>query len=150
MPPAGPLASQPSSVGQGQTLLSPSAAWDLMMLQFITAITEVNRYPQWLNLKQKTPLDLQFNSVQLLGYVRLFAAPWTATHQASLSITNSQSLPKLVSIELVMPSNHLILCYHLLLLPWIFPSIRVFSNESALLIMWPKYWNFSISPSNWP
>ena len=76
--------------------------------------------------------------------------PWTAAHQASLSIANSWSLPKLMSIELVMPSNHLILCHPLLLPPSIFPSIRVFSNESVLLIMWPKYWSFScsISPSN--
>ena len=76
--------------------------------------------------------------------------PWTASCQASLSITNTQSLPKLTSIESVMPSNHLILCRPLLLLPSIFPSIRVFSNESALRIRWPKYWSFSfsISPSN--
>ena len=76
--------------------------------------------------------------------------PWTAARQASLSITNSQSLLKLMSIELVMPSNHLILCHSLLLLPSIFSSIRVFSNESALCIKWPKYWSFSfsISPSN--
>ena len=81
--------------------------------------------------------------------VQLFATPWTAACQASLSITNSQSLLRLMSIELVMPSNHLIL-YHLLLLPSIFPSIRVFSSESALLIRWPKYWSFrfSFSPSN--
>ena len=86
----------------------------------------------------------------LLSHVRLFATPWTAAHQASLSITNSQSLLKLMSIELVMPSNHLILCRLLLLLPSICPSIRVFFNESALLIRWPKYWSFSfsISPSN--
>ena len=78
------------------------------------------------------------------------STPWTAAHQASLSITNSQSLFKLMSIELVMPSNDLILCHLLLLLPSIFPSIRVFSNESALRIRWPKYWSFScsISPSN--
>ena len=77
------------------------------------------------------------------------ATPWIAAHQASLSITNSQSPPKLMSIESVMPSNHLILCHPLLLLPSIFPSIRVFSNESALHIRWPKYWSFSfsISPS---
>ena len=76
--------------------------------------------------------------------------PWTAAHQTSLSIDNSQSLPKLMSIESVMPSNHLILCHSLLLLPSIIPSIRVFSNESVLLIRWPKYWtfSFSISPSN--
>ena len=90
------------------------------------------------------------NSVQSLRHVRLFATPWTAACQASLSITNSQSPPKPISIESVMPSNHLILCLPLLLLPSIFPSIRVFSNESALCIRWPKYWSFSfnISPSN--
>ena len=90
------------------------------------------------------------SSVQLLSCVQLFVTPWTAAHQASLSITNSQSLLKLISIESVMPSNHLILCRPLLLLPSIFPSIRVFSNEWILHIRWPKYWsfNFSISPSN--
>ena len=89
-------------------------------------------------------------SVQSLRHVWLFATPWTAAHQASLSITNSWSLLKLMSIESVMPSNYLILCRPLLLLPSIFPSIRVFSNESALCIRWPKYWSFSfnISPSN--
>ena len=89
-------------------------------------------------------------SVQLLSHVQLFATPWTATCQASLSITNSRSLPKLMSIESVMPSNHLILCCCLLLPPLIFPSIRVFSNESVPHIRWPKYWSFSIniSPSN--
>ena len=89
-------------------------------------------------------------SVQSLSRVRLFVTPWTTAHQASLSITNSQSPPKPMSIESVMPSNHLILCHPLLLLPSIFPSIRVFSNESALCIRWPKYWSFSfnISPSN--
>ena len=88
--------------------------------------------------------------VQLLSCVQLFAAPWTAAHQASLSITNSQSLLKLMFIGLVMPSNHLILCCPLFLLPSIFPSIRVFSSESVLHIRWPKYWSFSfsISPSN--
>ena len=89
-----------------------------------------------------------FSSVQSLSHVRLFATPWTAAHQASLSITNSQGLLKLMSIELVMPSNHLILCCPLLLSPSVFPSIRVFSNESALHIRWPKYWSFSISSSN--
>ena len=90
------------------------------------------------------------SSVQSLSHVRLFATPWTAARQASLSITNSQSLLKLMSIESVMPSNYLILCHPLLLLPSIFPSIRVFSNESAPPIRWPKYWSFSfsISPSN--
>ena len=92
----------------------------------------------------------QFSSVQLLSRVQLFATPWTAARQASLSITNSQSPPKPMSIESVMPSNYLILCRPLLLLPSIFPSIRIFSNESALRIRWPKYWSFSfsISPSN--
>ena len=93
----------------------------------------------------------QFSSVQSLSHVQLFATPWTAASQTSLPITNSQSLLKLMSIELVMPSNHLILCHPLLLLPSIFPSISVFfSNESALCIRWPKYWSFSfsISPSN--
>ena len=89
----------------------------------------------------------QLSSVQLLSCIRLFAAPWTAAHQASLSITNSQSLLKLMSIELVMPSKHLILCRPLLLLSSIFPSIRVFSKESVLCIRWPKYWSFSCSIS---
>ena len=85
----------------------------------------------------------KFNSVQLLSRVWLFAIPWTTTRQASLSITNSRSLLKLMSIESVMPSNHLILCCPLLLLPSIFPSIRVFSNESVLHIWWSKYWSFT-------
>ena len=90
------------------------------------------------------------SSVQSLSPVRLFATPWTIAHQASLSITNLRSPPKPTSIKLVMPYNHLILCRPLLLLPSIFPSIRVFSNESALRIRWPKCWSFSfiISPSN--
>ena len=89
-------------------------------------------------------------SVQSLSRVRLFVTPWIAVRQAPLSINNSQSSLKLMSIEWVMPSNHLIVCHPLLLLPSIFPSIRVFSNESALCIKWPKYWSFSfnISPSN--
>ena len=89
-----------------------------------------------------------FSPVQFLNSVRLFATPWTAALQASLFITNSQSPPKLMSFELVMTSNHLILCHPLLCLPSIFPSIRVFSSESVLLIRWPKYWSFNISPSN--
>ena len=94
--------------------------------------------------------SVQFSSVQFRNHVRLFATPCTAARQASLSITNSQSPPKLMSIESVMSSNQLILCHPLLLLPSIFPSIRVFSNESALHIRWPKYWSFSfnISPTN--
>ena len=96
------------------------------------------------------PLLVQFSSVQSLSCVRLFATPCTTTSQASLSITNSQSPPKPMSIESVMPSNHLILCRPLLLPPSIFPSIRVFSNESALRFRWPKYCSFSfnIRPSS--
>ena len=89
-----------------------------------------------------------FSSVQLPSHVWLFETPWTAACQTSLSITNSLSLLKLTSFELVMPSNHLILCHLLLLLPSIFPNIRVFSKESVLCIRWPKYWSFSFSPSN--
>ena len=103
--------------------------------------------------KQSMPRSLVtsvFSSVQPLSRVQLFVTPWTAARQASLSITNSQSLLKLMSIESVMPSHHLILCHPLLLPPSIFPNIRVFSNESALRIRWPKYWSFSFNtrPSN--
>ena len=92
----------------------------------------------------------EFSSVQSLSHVQLFVIPWTAAYQAFLSITNSWSSLEFISIESVMPSSHLILCHPLLLLPSIFPSIRVFSNESALHVRWPKYWGFSfnISPSN--
>ena len=102
------------------------------------------------SLSSFTFVKLQFSSVQSLSRVPLFVTPWTAACQASLSITNSWSLPKVMSIELVMPSNHLILCHPLLLPPSIFPSNRVFSNESVLRIRWPKYWSlsFSISSSN--
>ena len=95
-------------------------------------------------------ITVQFSSIQSLSCVRLFAIPWIAAHQAFLSITNFRSLPKLMSIESVMPSSHLVLCHPLLLLPSIFPSIRGFSNESTLRMRWPKYWSFSfsISPSN--
>ena len=97
-----------------------------------------------------TLLCIQFSSVQLLSCVWLFATPWITARQASLSIINSWSLLRLMSIESVMPSSHLILCHPLLLLPPIPPSIRVFSNESTLHMRWPKYWSFSfnISPSN--
>ena len=99
---------------------------------------------QWIS--SCTVYDLnQLSSVQSLSHVRLFATPWTTAPQASLPITNSQSLPKLMSIESVMPSNHLILCHPLLLQPSVFPSIRVFSNELVLHIRWPKYWSFSSS-----
>ena len=102
----------------------------------------------WMSAEDNS--SVQFSSVQLLSRVRLFATPWIAVCQASLSITNSQSLLKLVSIESVMPSSHLILSHPLLLLPRIPPSIRVFSSESTLRMRWPKYWSFrfSISPSN--
>ena len=98
------------------------------------------------HLSKLSNLSVQFSRSVMSGSV----TPWTTACQASLSITNSQSLPKLMSIELVMPSSHLILCHPLLLLPSIFPSIRVFSDQSAPLIRWPKYWSFSfnISPSN--
>ena len=102
----------------------------------------------WRRTKRKrTFQSLQFSSIQSLSHVRLFATPWTAACQASLFITNSQSLPKLMYIKSVMPPNHLILCHPLLLLPSIFPSIRVFSTESALRIRWPKYWSFSFNIS---
>ena len=116
---------------------------------------------QWLPSQHPSPIFpteadsftaawVKLSSVQSLSRVRLFVTPWIAACQASLSITNSRSLLKLMSIELVRPSNHLILCLPLLLLPSMFPSIRVFSNESVLCIRWPKYWSFSfsISPSN--
>jgi len=92
-------------------------------------------------------VEVQFSSVQSLSHVRLF--PWTTARQASLSITNSQSLVKVISIESLMPSDHFILCRPLLLLPSIFPSIRVFSEESALRIRWPKYWSFSFNRWRW-
>ena len=97
--------------------------------------------------KKKAKVENPF-VVQLLSCVRLSATPWIAAHQASLSLTISQSLLKLMSIESVMPFNHLVFCHPLLLLPSIFPSIRVFSSELALCIRWPKYRSFSISPSN--
>ena len=101
-------------------------------------------------IKKHLLLVRKFSSVQSFNHVRCFMTPWTAAHRASLSLTISRSLPKFTSIESVMPSNHLILCRPLLLLPSIFPSIRVFFNESALLIRWPKdcSFSFSISPSN--
>ena len=97
-----------------------------------------------------TVTSLHFQSAQSFSRIQLFVIPWTVAHQASLSINNFQSLLKLIAIESVMPSNHLILCRPLLLLPSIFPSIRLFSNESVIRIRWPKYWSFSfsISPSN--
>ena len=116
------------------------------MVQVIILIA--NEYPRIKHCTQFS-CHLQFSSVQLLSRVRLFATPWIAAHQASLSVTISRSSLRLTSIESVMPSSHLILCHPLLLLPPIPPSIRVFSNESALHMKWPEYWNFSfsISPS---
>jgi len=103
-------------------------------------------------IKKKTlqKVGIEGTSGHSLSCVQLFATPWTAAHQASLSITNYRSMLKLMSIESVMPSNHLILCCSLLLLPSVLPSIRIFSSESVLCIRWPKYWSFSfsISPSN--
>ena len=126
--------------------------WMFMAVLFTVAkIWKNSNVPQLMNRKESSiPWSLQFNSVQSLSCVQLFATPWTAALQVSLSITNSQNLRKLMSIELVMPSNHLILCCPLLLLPSIFFSIRVFPNESVLCIRWPKYWSFSfsISPSS--
>ena len=102
---------------------------------------------KYLHFKNHT---YQFSSVQLTSHVWLFATPWTVAHRASLSVTNSRSLVKPISLESVMPSNHLILCLSLLLLPSFFPTIRVFSSESVLHSRWPKYWSFrfSISPFN--
>ena len=97
--------------------------------------------------RQHSKTKLICSSVQSLSHVRLFETPWTAACQASPSITNSQSLLKLMSIESVTPSNYLIFCHHLLLLPSIFPSIRVFFSESVLCIKWPKYWSFSFNIS---
>ena len=122
--------------------------WCLHTMEYYSMIKRnevLTHVTTWMDLE-----NIQFSSVQSLSRIRLFATPWTAARQASLSITNSQSLPKFMFIESVMPSSHLILCHPLLLLPSIFPSIRVFSNESAFSIRWPKNWNFSfnISPSN--
>ena len=116
----------------------------------LSSLTKGTRNWTWNTCHRLFSLPLKSSSVQSLSHVLLFATPWTAARQASLSITNSRSLLKLMSIESVLPSNHLILCHPIFLLPSIFPSIRVFSNESALCIRWPKYWGFSysLSPSN--
>ena len=113
------------------------------MIYIVTQLSKIVKY------KMTVWVVYQLSSVQSLSRVRLFATPWIAAHQASLSITNSWSSPKLLSIELVMPSTHLILCCSLLLLPLIPPSVWIFSNESTLHMRWPKYWSFSfsISPS---
>ena len=123
----------------------------ITMLARLIVVT-ILQYIQILNhivhLKVILYINYTFSSVQSLSHVRLFATPWTSAHQTSLSITNSQSPPKPMSIELVMLSNHLILCRPLLLLPSIFPGIRVFSNQSALHIKWPKYGSFSFNISS--
>ena len=121
-----------------KTYLSVSHRWGWMTYCY-SFVRKINKY-----------VKVQFSLVKSLSCVQLFVTPWTAAYHTSLSITNSWSLLKLMSFESVMPSNHLILCRPLLLLPSIFPRIRVISNESALHIRWPKYWsfNFSISPSN--
>ena len=126
--------------------------------RFISLSSLLPLFPLWYSLRipEESYLIVFFpsvgllGSVQSLGHVLFFVTPWTAARQASLSITNSRSLSKLMSIMSVMPSNHLILCHPLLLLPSVFPSIRVFSDKSVLCIRWPKYWSFSlsISPSN--
>ena len=122
------------------------------MISFLLAhdligMTKVNKNKTMMVLKT---VRVSFSSFQLLSHVQLFATPWTTTRQSSLSIAKYWSLLKLMSIELVMPSSHLILCHSLLLLPPIPPSIRVFSSESTLHMKWPKYWSFSFSiiPSN--
>ena len=142
------MASQSVKAVRGRWMVVPS----LSLLQFFDFLIFLSR--AFALLKCITVVsDLRnspISSVQLLSRVWRFATPWTTAHQASLSITNSRRLLKLMSIASVMPSNHLILCRPLLLLPSIFPSLRVFSNESVLHIRWPKYWSFSfsISPSN--
>ena len=120
------------------------------MLEIKNIIIERKNAFRWALSVDWTQLRKEFSSVQSLSRVRLFATPWTTAHQASLSITISQSSSKPMSIESVMPSNHLLLYHPLLFLPSIFPSIRVFSNESDLRIRWPKYWSssFNISPTN--
>ena len=117
---------------------------------FFQLIWSLNALCPFFNKELGDTVSVQFSSVHSLSCVWLFATPWTAAHQASLSITSSQSPPKPMPIELVMPSNHLILCHPLLLLPPTLSSIRVFSSKSTLCMRWPKYWSFSfnISPSN--
>ena len=120
------------------------------LCSFVSGVFHSPRSPCGSEVLLRRYIYVWFSSVQSLRHVRLFVTPWTAARQASLSITNSRILLKLMSIESVMPSNHLILCHPLLLLPSTFPSVRVISNELVLCIRWPKYWsfNFSISPSN--
>ena len=125
-------------------------AFPIYTINYISMNIHGNKFKNRKQLIELQKKQYHFSSVQSLSCVQLFATTRTAAHQDSLSITNSWSLLKLMSIELVMPSNHIILCRALLLPPSIFPSIRVFSNESVICIRWPKYWSFSfsISPSN--
>ena len=140
------------SITNSQSLLKPMSIQSVMPFNHLILCRPLLLLPSiFPNIRVfSSESVLRISSVQSLSHVQLFVTPWTAARQASLSITNSRSLLKLMSIESVMPSNHLILCLPLLLAPSIFPSIRVFSNESILPIRWPKYWSFSfnISPSN--
>ena len=137
-------------------MLSKTLAWLIgTCVPLFLLVINYNQNPFTFKERHEMPWHLvsdqiskYFSSVQSFSRVRLFATPWIAARQASMSITNSRSLPKFMSIELVMPSSHLILCRPLLLLPRIPPSIRVFSNESTLCKRWPKCWSFIISPSN--
>ena len=138
-----------------QTILTCTSNLACRLIHAYSHLDSLRTKPVTLSVTSSSEISLskqsiQFNSVQSLSLVWLFMTPGTAGRQASLSFTDSRSLLKLMSIESVMPSNHLILCHPLLLLPSILPSIRVFSNESVLHIRWPKYWSFSlsISPSN--
>ena len=128
--------------GPGVVIFQPATWLRNKMLSSRSIMSPGDNFPCSVFVKSA---HIQFSSIHSLSCVRLFATPWTAAHQASLSITNFQSPPKPMSIELVMPSNHLIHCRPLLLLPSISPSIRVFSNESTLHMRWPKYWSFSFS-----
>ena len=130
-----------------QQLLLIVSAWLIVSLIYILAVDLYNKLSYSLLPESNPQSQEAFVVIQSLSHVWLFVTLWTAAHQASLSFTISQSLLKLMSVEKVMPSKHLIFCYPLLLQPSIFPSIRVFSNESALCIRWPKYWSFSCSNS---
>ena len=142
------------NTNQSYSIRMPSTSW--ISLPPLTPLThlgchralDLSSLCYTANFHWQSNLTYQFSSVQSLSHVWLFVTPWTAARQASLSITNYRSLLKLMSIKLVMPRNHLILCHPLLLPPSIFPTIRVFSNESLLHIRWPKYWNFSFSISS--
>ena len=132
-------------------MMSHICPWAYFLILFMSYKAFLKNWPiEEIAILAEHPSSVQFSSVQSLSLVQLFVTPWTAACQASLSFTISGSLLKLVSIKSVMPSNHLILCHPILLLPSIFPTIRVFSNELVLHIRWPKYWNFSFStsPSN--